>query len=306
MIIEINFANDLLEKIEGELINYENQNKIELRKYSLGRKKDFDWINKNQEFSLPINSSGATEIIQLTSDYYENLVNSWVKKHPELVEKGVEATIKSSMESDSPDETIHIAICDKISNLIYQYNLVLEVTKEANGLFGIEDEEKILLIHLNKYREILSSDVKQIDFLYGITLNKKISDLILEIYVRFINERLKMINPKLSQIDTNHKEKATKILWKGSQKDLCELFIELQEKGWIDEFKWGERNKIANSICNLFDLTLTKKRENSDVVNSFYQILKGIHNPKTKKREYIEILGSENDRKFIEIKKNGS
>ena len=36
--------------------------------------------------------------------------------------------------------------------------------------------------------------------------------------------------------------------------------------------------------------------------NSFYQILKGTHNPKTKKREYNEVLGKENDRKFNEIK----
>ncbi|MEP1490077.1 MAG: hypothetical protein ABJK28_16785 [Algibacter sp.] len=303
MIIEFNFANDLLEKIEEELINYDNKNKIQvIKRFSINKSANIEWIRKSQDFSFPINSSGSTEIIQITKEFYEILVNGWKEKHPELVKNGISETIQSMMESDFPDETIHSSIYDKVSRLIYQYDEVLKYTKETNGLFGIEDEEKILLIHLNKYTEILSSDFKQIDFLHGITLNKKISDLILKIYIRFINLRLNMLNPKITQIKERKAEIATKILWKGNQRDLCELFIELQEKKWIDDFEWGERNKIAQSICNLFDLTLTKKNKNSNVENSFYQILKGTHNPKTKKREYDEVLGKESDRKFNKIK----
>ncbi|MBP1838866.1 hypothetical protein [Formosa algae] len=303
MIIEYNFANDLLERIEEELINYDDKNKIQvIKRFSLSKLANLEWMRKSQDFSFPINSSGSTEIIQITKEFYELLVNGWKEKHHELVKDGIPATIESMMESDFPDETIHSAIYDKVSRLIYQYDEVLKCSKETNGLFGIEDEEKILLIHLNKYNEILSSDFKQIEFLHGVTLNKKISDLILEIYIRFINLRLEMLNPKITQIEERKTEIATKILWKGSQRDLCELFIELQEKEWINEFEWGERNKMAQSICNLFDLTLTKKNKNSNVENSFYQILKGTHNPKTKKREYDEVLGNVNDRKFNEIK----
>lgn len=303
MIIEHNFANDLLEKIEEELIKYDEKNKIQIiKRFSIGKSANLEWMNKRQDFSFPINSSGSTEIIQITKEFYELLVNSWKEKYNELVKEGIPAKVESMMESDFPDETIHSAIYDKVSRLIYQYDEVLKCTKETNGLFGIEDEEKILLIHLNKYNEILSSDFKQIEFLHGITLNKNISDLILKIYIRFINLRLEMLNPKITQISERKTEIATKILWKGTQRDLCELFTELQQKDWINEFEWGERNKIAQSICNLFDLTLTKKNKNSNVENSFYQILKGTHNPKTKKREYKEVLGKENDRKFNEIK----
>ncbi len=305
MVIENNFANDLLEKIEDELVKYENEKQIEVKNFSLGKSVNLDWMRKNQEFSLPINVSGSTDIVQITKEYYEILVNGWLKKYPESVKNGVPETIKEMMESDFPVETIHTAIYDKISNLIFTYNLVLETTIETNGLFGIKDEEKILLIHLNKYIEIINSDIQQIDILYGITLNKKISDLVLEIYIRFINLRLKMLNPEIIQIKENNTGKSTKILWKGSQKELCELFVELQEKEWIDDFKWGERSKIAHSICNLFDLTLTKKSKDSNVENSFYQILKGIHNTKTRKRDYTEILGTINERKFNKIKKNG-
>jgi len=304
MIIEYNFASDLLEKIEEELINYDEEKPIQVKFFALNKSANLDWMRKSQEFSLPINTSGSTDTIQITKEYYEILVDGWKEKHPELVKKGIEETIQSTMESDLPSEDIDSAINVKISNLIYQYDLVLKNTKETNGLFGIDDEEKILLIHLNKYNEIINSDFRQIDFLHGITLNKKISDLILKIYIRFINLRLKLLNPKIVPFEEAKTQKAIKIEWKGSQKELCELFIELQEKEWIHDFKWGERNKIAHSICNLFDLTSKKKSDDSNVENSFYQILKGIHDPKTKKREYDEILGGKEERKFNKIKKN--
>ncbi|WP_430409303.1 hypothetical protein [Kordia sp.] len=301
--IEFNFANDLLEKIEEELIKYENKNKIQLIKsFSIGKSANLEWMRKSQDFSLPINSSDSTEIIHITKEFYELLVDGWKEKHPELVKGGISDKIQSMMESDFPEETIDSAITDKINKLIYQYDEVLKCTKETNRLFGIENEEKILLIHLNKYNEILKSDFKQINFFHGITLNKKISDLVLKIYVRFINLRLEMLNPKITQIEERETEITPKILWKGSQRDLCELFIELQEKNYIDNFEWGERTKIAQSICNLFDLSLTKKKKNSNVETSFYQILKGKHNPETGLREYDEVLGKEKERKFNKIK----
>jgi len=306
MIIEYNFAVDLLEKIEEELNLYESQNKIEVSFISIAKMKpNFEWLRKVQNYSLPIFSNGSTDIIQVSREYYEILVSNWEKEHPKLIQKGMEETVKSMMEDYFPEETIQIAISDKISRLIYEYDLVLEATKESNQLFGIEDEEKILLIHLNKYNEIINSNNKQIDFLRGITLNKKINDLILEIYIRFINRRLKMLNPELHIVEKKKSKKLTKILWKGTQRDLCELFVELQEKKWIEEFKYGERNKIASSICNLFDLTLTERNEESNIENSFYQILKGEYNRKTKNRDYDDVLGTKEERKFNKMKKNG-
>ncbi|NJO87797.1 MAG: hypothetical protein HC831_01700 [Chloroflexia bacterium] len=307
MITEHNFADDILELIEEEVYKYGELRKIKIRDKSLpGVKPDFEWLRKTQNYSLPIFSMGATEVIEINRRYYEILVSGWEKDHPQLVKDGNEVTIQSMIKSDIPEESILCAINDKISRLIYEYDKVIEATKESNRLFGINDEEKILLIHLNRYKDILESDTEQIDYLRGITLNKKISDLVLEAYIRFISYRLKMLNPEQPKIGKKLNSTSTKIIWKGSQKELCELFVELQDKGWIDEFKYGERNKTAQSICNLFDLTLTKKNENSNPENSFYQILKGIYNRRTKQRDYEEILGPSSERKFNRIKENES
>jgi hypothetical protein len=293
MIIEHNFANDILEKIEDELNLYGSNVGINVKNISIAKMNpDFEWLRKVQNFSLPIYTTRATKIIQLSKEYYEILTSNWAKKHPTLVINGLTETIESLMQQ-TPEDTIFNAITDKISNLTLEYDLVLVATKESNGLFGIEDEEKFLLIHLEKYSEILNSDTAQIDFLRGITLNKRLSDLVLEIYIRFIKMRLNLLNPESTKVESKKNLKLTKILWKGDQ-----------SKGWIEEFKYGEIKKTSDSICNLFDLTLTKKGEGSNPENSFYQILKGEQNHKTKKREYDEILKNKEERKFSNIKEN--
>ncbi|MFZ1705846.1 MAG: hypothetical protein WAT79_15985 [Saprospiraceae bacterium] len=304
MILEHNFACDLLENIEDELNLYGRDIGIKVNNISITKMNpNFEWLTTVQNFSLPIFTTGATRIIQISKEYYEILTSNWAKDHPKLVINGLTETIESLMHDD-PKDAIFTAITDKISNLIYEYDRVLAATKETNHLFGIEDEEKILLIHLKRYSDILNSDTAQIDFLKGITLSKKISDLVLEIYIRFINMRLSLLNPETTKVEIKRNQALPKIPWKGEQKDLLELFVELQSKGWIEEFKYGEIKKTSDSIGNLIDLTLTKKGERSDPENSFYQILKGVQNPKTIKREYGEILKSEKERKCSNIKEN--
>ena len=218
-----------------------------------------------------------------------------------MIDGNIEKTVERLRTQEFPPEVISSAITDKLLSLLYKYDDVLKITKEASGLFGIEDEEKILLIHLKKYDEILKNPAKQISILHGIDLNKKVSDLILKVYIRFIQQRLELLNPPQPTIENISLSQPSKILWNGSQKDLVELFVELQSKGWINEFNYGDRSKIAKAICNLFDLTKTKRKIDSDPENSFYQKLKGIHNPVSKEREFDTVLGPQKDRKFSTI-----
>lgn len=307
MIIEFDFANDLLEKIEVELNNCEENNEIQLLKnFSVAKTANKDWMLKYQIFSFPIYSSTSTNTLSIYKEYYDLLVEDWKKNHPQLVEKGIEKTVQNLMDQDMLSDTIYSAIYDKVSKLVYQYGDVLKNTIETNGLFGIQDEEKILLIHLKKYQEILSSENKQIQIFHGVILNKSISDNILKIYTRFIKLRLDMLNPSLVETNEQKTKLPTKFIWKGSQKHLLELFVELRKNNWIDDLQWGDFTKSAKAICNLFDLSQTRKNDTSDIEQSFYQILKGKHNRITNEREYDDILGPEKNRKFNNLKKNGS
>lgn len=123
----------------------------------------------------------------------------------------------------------------------------------------------------------------------------------------FLEEQLKKYN---SETDTSkirpHKLKTLKkLIWIGTQKELGELFIELMNKGFVKEIDMGayELNQIAENICNLFDLTSSKKSKNSDELKSFYQILKGEPDPKNSvKRVYPQIYTARYQRKFERIK----
>lgn len=58
----------------------------------------------------------------------------------------------------------------------------------------------------------------------------------------------------------------------GTQKELAELIIELQNKGWVKNDK--SIAEIARQFSAVFNLSGTKKENNSDETNSLNQILK--------------------------------
>ncbi len=96
-----------------------------------------------------------------------------------------------------------------------------------------------------------------------------------------------------------------KLIWKGKQKDLAALILELQEKNWIEKIEKGNLKGVVESISNLFDFTDTKVLKKSDEVSSLYQIMKGKINKETGKKVYPQVYGSLPKRKkFPTIKKN--
>lgn len=301
MIIPSDFADDLLDKIDEIIFDHYEKDQIGYNE-KIRPKVDLDWVSKSMKFSLPSSIQEAASSIYVTWHYYQVLVHGTVEQHPDFLSGTFEETVESTIKDNYLEETIQWAIRDKIHRLVFEYDKVLEATKESNFLFGINDEEKILKIHLNRYLEVLGSDLQQISIFPGIGVTKEISDLVLKIYVRFIELRLQMLHPETQMITPTDRGKSKKITWKGTQKELLELFVELQDKGWIDEIEFGDKAKVSHSICNLFDLTPTQKKESSDVENSFYQILKGKWNHDEKRHEYS--LPAENKRRFDLIKPN--
>lgn len=63
-----------------------------------------------------------------------------------------------------------------------------------------------------------------------------------------------------------------KLIWKGQQKQLVELFDTLEKEGWIEPVQDGDIKATAQSIMNLFEFSTDYK---GDVVNSLYQVYKG-------------------------------
>lgn len=191
------------------------------------------------------------------------------------------------------------------------HTLTEQINKKKNSyLFPCCDDEAIILQSLiNYYSEVINSPDKQINFFSSdLQLNKTISDLLALGIVKIMEKTLEFKRPKgqntsINKLPEHNKiDERHKLIWLGKQKELLELIIELQEKGWINEIPTGSIKKAADSICRLFDLTGTKKSDDTDEVKSFEQNLKG--EMIDGKRVFDNIFGKRYHRKFNHIKKN--
>lgn len=93
----------------------------------------------------------------------------------------------------------------------------------------------------------------------------------------------------------------TKIKWLGNQKQLAELFITLEKLNWFEPLQDGERKSIARNICNLFDISHTQKNPNTDLVNSFAEIMKPDTDIKTKTKTYPKVFTKRYEKNFSQI-----
>lgn len=307
MIIEHNFADDLLDEIESQLNKCKENGEIHKGNSQLKNPK-YEYLYNINNFCLPLLTRNSTTLILLNRCYYQIYFNVIKEEHPTLIKDSIENTINNIYkESDAADE-ISLAIRNKVSRLVFDYNKVLSVTREVDNLFGINDEEKILINHLNKYNKLLKSDIYQLDFFIGIVLNKSISDLLTRIYIRFIKLRLAVLNPTIAEEEASALVEPCsfhKLVWNGNQNQLCELIIELQEKGWIENIKPRTLRKTSKTITTLFDLTKTQVKQDSNIEESFYQIMKGEKNMDSGERNYDNIFTDNYERKFNQIKKQG-
>jgi hypothetical protein len=163
-----------------------------------------------------------------------------------------------------------------IYGMVYFYDKLLENTKKHHFFKNIDDEKIILLNLLKRYKSVVNDEAKQIDVFWSIKLTKTLSDLIIKIFIEFIEQRLNILTINFEQTNFEYKttyveNKIHQIKWNGTQQDFCELIIELEKKNWIEKIQEGNRKKLVNSITKIFNLENTKKNENSDPNNSLYQ-----------------------------------
>jgi hypothetical protein len=256
-----------------------------------------DIENASQEFSVSIFS---TEIF----DLHYNLVDL---DNPMSATQEIE--LKKKRKEFNPEfnsETIEDFISTFIHHLVYFYEDFLANTFKQHYFVGINDEVKILLSILNRYKSVLNDKTKQIDLFWCIKVNKKVSDLVLEMLIEFIEQRLKLLTISTDSLNNGNElnyveSEIYNIGWNGSQQELCELILELEKKNWIDKIQNGDRKKFANSITKIFNLSNTQKNKKSNTSNSFYQLLKGEYENKERVFPFME---KENyERKFERILK---
>ena len=92
-----------------------------------------------------------------------------------------------------------------------------------------------------------------------------------------------------------------KLKWLATQRDLAQLLITLQEKGYVAPIEDGDNASVCRNICNLFDLSETQKGENTDPVHSFTQIMKKDTDPITYQVTYPRAFSKKKKSVFADI-----
>ena len=281
-------------------MTFNNFNKKEVSKYydSIFKNFPLNIENANQEVSVSI---FATEIFDLHYELVEldNPVSA--EKEIELFDK------RKAFKPELNSETIEDFISTFFHCLVYDYQDFLENTFKQHYFVGVNDEIKILKSILKRYKSVLKDKTKQIDLFWCIKLNKQISDIVLEMLIEFIEQRLNLLLVSYDKINIGNElnyveNNIFSIDWRGSQQELCELILELEKKQWIGKIKNGDRRKFANSVTKIFNLTNTKKSKSSNQNNSFYQLLKGEFDNYERIFPFME---KENyEKKFDEINEN--
>lgn len=305
------FAKDIEEQVESRLHEIHEETPIQVfHSQRPTREIDYKFLYDSEKFCLPYSIRNAVSLNRVDRFYYDVFFNGIKDEHPTIVSKGIEESIQKELKECHPPEVLHTAITDKISNLVFQYNKVLAITRERDNLQGIHDEEKIIINHLNRYYHVLNSPDLQLELSIGLLYSKEISDLFVRALIRFLEKRLSLLNPQLDKSKeeeislTYGPDRQFRFVWGGSQKELLELIVMLQKNNWINSIPKNQLSQAGKAICNLFDINGTKKSQNTDPTNLFIQILKGEINQDTSQREYDKVYMKGYKYKFDEIKPN--
>jgi len=278
MITSLNYSSAQTEKIEDLLLDEVNviplryfKRKIEFRHSD----KVYRRLYKNHFIGFPV------EVVPRAYEIYipqDDLIN--YHKYHALRNKTSDAMLLE-MINNTDDlhlrELISSMIREKIMNLSFELEGALKWARSSYTFAGITDNVTIIRNVLNLHINVRKDDKVQIAHLGCITLPKSISDIITDIYITYLSDRLEMLELKnidTEQVITPNMDEGQKIKWNGKQQHLAELFMELQNKNWISNDEMSMR-KAANLLCRVFDLSDTQRKKESNPADSVYQLLKG-------------------------------
>lgn len=278
MITSLNYSSPQLEKIDDLLMD--EANVMPLRYYK--RNTEFRHEEKIYRRLYKLYFIGfPVEVVPRAYEVYiphDDLIN--YHKYHALRNKTTDKMLMEMIE-DTCDlrlrELVSSMVHEKIMNLSFEFESALKFARSYHVFAGITDNLTIIRNVLNLYINVRKRDDVQIAHLGHITLPKSISDLMTDIYITYLSDRLSMLEIKDVHAENSlsvNKDEVQKIKWNGQQQHLAELFLELKKKQWIatDEMSL---QKTARLLSELFDLSHTKRKPGSDPANNIYQLLKG-------------------------------
>ena len=217
--IPITNSSDLWELLREKINHYHLENGIEYLDYK--KRAAYNYESERQDFEnefyhFPCEEVEAQEIIQVFHTFYETDI--WGIHGPvKLGDERLELSLKQIASNVAIDKPKYIY--DKLGE---KYSYIEEDIQRAligprRHLQLLEDHpEKLILVNLhNIYAEILSSNESQLKIFENINLNKTVADTYTEILDASIQNRIKILAPRMK-----HYRKKTKIKFQTEEIEL--------------------------------------------------------------------------------------
>ena len=217
--IPITNSSELWELLREEINHYHQENGIEYLDYK--KRAAYNYESERQDFEnefyhFPCEEVEAQEIIQVFHTFYETDI--WGIHGPvKLGDERLELSLKqiaSNVAIDKP-KYIYDKLGEKYSYIEEDIQRALIGPRRHLQLLEDHPEERILVNLHNIYAEILSSNESQLKIFENINLNKTVADTYTEILDASIQNRIKILAPRMK-----HYRKKTKIKFQTEEIEL--------------------------------------------------------------------------------------
>jgi len=195
----------------------------------------------------------------------------------------------SNLDEESVMLDIEEYITERISNMVYDFGKAMTILKQGHVFSLIETPALILQNLLNYYSQVRADDTIQISFFHFLKLPKNIADIMLDILIELIVDKLQMMDidlPKNKVPSINFPEEPFKISWLGTQQEFAEMIIEMRNKNYIVFPEIISTQGIARRLTQVFDFSTSMRKGDSKIENNIYTALKPIYNKDLKIEQY--------------------
>ena len=291
MITFTDYFEPQISQIEGILL-CESQPKTtyikdSLSSYKLSKDELRNWYKVNFK-SFPLYTSHQSREITISADFLHT--HRHYHDEDDFKEDGNEK--RTEMDGENRDWVL-LEICDFIKewvdNIFHDFAEAIAELKSGPVFACITNDLHVLKNLVAFYQKVRESDDIQLNFFHKITLSKNVADLMTDILILLLTDRIAMIEPQFSAqaviSETPKNQDNFKIDWLGSQQEFAELINELSSKGYITlpETSFPVR---AHFLTKIFDFTTSKRKESSNVAANLCTYLSPIFDPDTKKTTY--------------------
>lgn len=240
--------------------------------------------------SFPLDKTYISEEVSIDSSFRHYFLQ-YHKNEDFREEPGRGSIVTEGVERDALLISLEEYIREWTDNIVYDFAEIMANVKAGHVFVCIDDDLIILKNLLKFYRDIRQSQEQQLHFFHRISIPKPISDLMTDILIELIADKVGMLSPDILPQETQaiiQTLPTFKINWLASQQEFAELVHELTNKGYWSLPDGGIASHAQN-LSKMFDFSASKRKADSNIAANLLSYLSPIHDKKTKETTYAYI-----------------